>query len=678
MDELEKEELEIRFIPIVCSTPLIYAQSHGFFEKNGLKVNLKRVSGWSGIKGLLTREKIDAAHMLTPMPFASTLGIDGYQKNLKLLMIQNTNGQALTISLKHKDIKSIKEMKGFTFGVPYKFSMHYYLLCYFLAYHGVNPLEDVTIVEVSPSIMPYYLRKGWVDGIFAPEPYNQISVHQGVGFIHTLSRNIWLGHPCCSFATTANFPLEYPNTYRAMLNSILASQWALHTSSYKEKKLIAKEISSKEFLNVPEFWKPVMEVLTGNYPDGLGNQFDVPDRIGFIPFPRKDFGVWILSQMQRWNQLQSVVDYQDIIEDVVESRTFDIAKKLGFNDDSPPLLSNHLMGESFEVESAFEFMKKQPFSSYQEKKDEVMIYDDVKQMEKRISEITDNLSDVAGGNLEKEIKITSNGEIGLLERVLNDSIRNLKFSQQALEERKEHLEKEVLQYIEDLEQSNDELAQFAYIASHDLQEPLRMVTSFLQLLKRNYSNELDVRGVEFIDYAVDGALRMNQLIEGLLIYSRIGSTPQPFKPVKMDKILLEALDNLQIAIDENEAKITSDSLPEITADASQMLQLFQNIIGNAIKFRSKETPHIHVGVQKLKTKWKFSAKDNGIGIDSRFHEKIFGIFQRLHVRDEIPGTGVGLAICKKIVEQHKGRIWLKSKLGKGSTFYFTIPRKRHM
>ncbi|MBC1218821.1 GAF domain-containing protein [Nostoc sp. UCD121] len=248
------------------------------------------------------------------------------------------------------------------------------------------------------------------------------------------------------------------------------------------------------------------------------------------------------------------------------------------------------------------------------------------------------------------------------------------------------LEKEI-QQSQELVRSNAELEQFAYVASHDLQEPLRMVTSYLQLLERRYKNQLDANADQFITYAVDGARRMQTLINDLLNYSRVSTRGQPFKLVDCDVILQRAIANLQIAIADNQAIITHDTLPEVMADTTQLTQVFQNLIGNAIKFCQNQQPQIYIGVAKPNTnsdeeslnsipladEWLFWVRDNGIGLESQYAERIFIIFQRLHGRDKYPGTGIGLAICKKIIERHGGRIWVESKPGQGSTFYFTIP-----
>ncbi len=242
-----------------------------------------------------------------------------------------------------------------------------------------------------------------------------------------------------------------------------------------------------------------------------------------------------------------------------------------------------------------------------------------------------------------------------------------------ISQRQQH-EKVLARYTQMLRRSNEELQQFAYIASHDLQEPLRMVTSYLQLLERRYNDQLDDDAREFIAYAVDGAVRMKALINDLLAYSRVEKGEQTFESVDAEAAFKQTLANLSAAIEESGATITHDDpLPNVQADHAQLVQLFQNLIGNAIKFRSERPPEIHVGVQRADGCHHFSVRDNGIGIEADYLERIFVVFQRLHGTSEYSGTGIGLAICKKVVERHGGRIWVESTPQVGTTFHFTLP-----
>ena len=233
---------------------------------------------------------------------------------------------------------------------------------------------------------------------------------------------------------------------------------------------------------------------------------------------------------------------------------------------------------------------------------------------------------------------------------------------------------ETLQRLtEELRRSNAELEQFAYVASHDLQEPLRMISSYMQLLSGRYTGKLDSDADEFIHYAVDGATRMQNLINDLLAYSRVGTRGNDPIPVSVENVLKDALANLEFAIEESGIKITHDALPVVCGDPLQLVMVFQNLIGNAIKFRGPERPYIHVGAQREGGEWLFSVHDNGIGFDQKFADRVFVIFQRLNTRSAFPGTGIGLAICKRIILRHGGRIWVESERGQGSVFYFTLP-----
>ncbi len=242
-------------------------------------------------------------------------------------------------------------------------------------------------------------------------------------------------------------------------------------------------------------------------------------------------------------------------------------------------------------------------------------------------------------------------------------------------ELKRGTEKVLFDLNEEILRSNKDLQTFAYVASHDLQEPLRMVSSFTQLLAQRYKDKLDQDAQDFINFAVDGALRMQQLLIGLLEYSRINTKAKAFDNVDLNKVLRITTNNLSLLINERNAVIKIDSLPNILADENQMVQLFQNLVANAIKF-SIDSPKIHISSIIDNKEFVFSIRDEGIGIEKEYFERIFQIFQRLMPKDQYEGTGIGLVVCKRIIERHGGKIWVESELGKGSTFYFSLPKDR--
>ncbi len=282
------------------------------------------------------------------------------------------------------------------------------------------------------------------------------------------------------------------------------------------------------------------------------------------------------------------------------------------------------------------------------------------------------------GNRELILK-KKNGEkidVSLSVKSVKDEQGNIKYSMSSWRDITEAKKQEVIirQTLTELERSNQELEQFAYIASHDLQEPLRMVSSFLQLLQSRYKDSLDEDGLEFIEFAVDGASRMRQLIKDLLEFSRVGTRGKPFEKAKIEELANIAVQNLSESITESNAVIKIGKLPELSVDHSQIVQLFQNLISNAIKFRGETDPEINISAKRKKYNYEFTVTDNGIGFDVKYKDRIFTIFQRLHTSEEYSGTGIGLAVCKKIVERHGGEIWVESEPGKGTKFYFTLKR----
>jgi signal transduction histidine kinase len=290
-----------------------------------------------------------------------------------------------------------------------------------------------------------------------------------------------------------------------------------------------------------------------------------------------------------------------------------------------------------------------------------------------LTDTTDKLTGFAAGAVDYVTKPLNGAEV--LARIQTHLA--LYALRRRLAEQNEQLRQEILAREEvqaALVRSNTELEQLAYVASHDMQEPLRMVASYLQLVAQRYKGQLDADADEFIGYAVDGAKRMQALINDLLAYSRIGTRARPFERTDCNKVVETALVNLGMAVTESGAQITYDPLPTVMGDSSQLVQLFQNLIGNAIKFKGSEPVRVHISAQSGEGHWEFSVRDNGIGIASEYHQRIFVMFQRLHGRTEYPGTGIGLAICKKIAERHGGTVWVESTPGEGSNFKFTIAR----
>lgn len=310
--KLEKPNLKVGFIPITCATPIIMADPMGFYKKQGLSVEVVKTAGWAVIRDKTLNKEYDAAHMLSPMPLAISLGVGAAPTAYTVPAIENINGQAITLATKHKDKRNPKDWKGFKFAVPFDYSMHNYLLRYYLAENGLDPDRDVQIRVVPPPEMVANLRADNIDGFLAPDPVNQRAVYDGVGFIHLLSKELWDGHPCCAFAASKEFMTANPNTYAALLRAIIeATGYAQRPENRKE---IAAAIHTPNYLNQP--LTVIEQVLTGTYADGLGGVKKVPDRVGFDPMPWESFATWILTQMQRWGQIKGDVDYQKVAREV--------------------------------------------------------------------------------------------------------------------------------------------------------------------------------------------------------------------------------------------------------------------------------------------------------------------------------------------------------------------------
>ncbi|MFK7894744.1 MAG: ABC transporter substrate-binding protein [Myxococcota bacterium] len=357
---IEKKDLTVGFIPITCATPIIMAEPMGFYSKHGLNAKVKRAAGWAMVRDWAITEEVDAAHMLSPMPLSISLGAGSAQEPFLMPAVENINGQAITLANKHKGVKEPKDMKGFRFCVPFDYSMHNYLLRYYLAEGGLHPDKDVQIRVVPPPEMVANLRAGNVDGYLAPDPFNQRAVYENVGFIFKLSKDIWNRHPCCAFAISKKFAEDNPNTYSALFRSIVEATH--YASKHDNRKEIAKAIAPKNYLNQPV--TVLEQVLTGRYADGLGNIQNVPDRIDFDPYPWHSMAIWILTQMKRWNHVDSDFDYQKVAQEVyMASECDDISKELGFKTHDSTMSTHQLSGGLFDPTDPEGYLKSFPINN---------------------------------------------------------------------------------------------------------------------------------------------------------------------------------------------------------------------------------------------------------------------------------------------------------------------------
>ncbi|MCG5234398.1 CmpA/NrtA family ABC transporter substrate-binding protein [Xanthobacter oligotrophicus] len=348
----EKTDLKVGFIPITCATPIIMAHPMGFYAKQGLNVEVVKTAGWAVIRDKTINKEYDAAHMLAPMPLAISQGLGSNPIPFVTAAIENINGQSFTLGIKHKDKMDVKSWKGLKFAIPYDFSMHNYLLRYLLAENGIDPDTDVQLRVVPPPEMVANLRAENIDGFLAPDNVAQRAVFDGVGFIHSLSKTMWDGHPCCAFAASREFITTMPNTYAALLRAIIdATGFASKTEN---RKAIAEAIAPPAYLNAPV--TVLEQVLVGKFADGLGNIKDDPKRIDFDPFPWESFAVWMLTQMKRWGQIKGEVDYASVANQVfLATDAAKVMKEMGLTPPTTTSKSFSVMGKVFDPAKPAEY-----------------------------------------------------------------------------------------------------------------------------------------------------------------------------------------------------------------------------------------------------------------------------------------------------------------------------------
>jgi nitrate/nitrite transport system substrate-binding protein len=351
---LEKKDLKIGFIAITCASPLIMADPLGFYRREGLNVQLNKTAGWALIRDKMLNKEHDASHFLSPMPLAISMGLGSTQVPMQVASIQNTNGQAITLHVKHKDKRDPKQWKGFKFAVPFEHSMHNYLLRYYVSEFGLNPDTDIQIRVTPPPEMVANLRAGNIDGFLGPDPFNQRAVYDEVGFIHILSKEIWDGHPCCAFGVSEEFIKQNPNTFAALYRAVLTASYM--ASQPKDRELIAKVIAPTQYLNQPE--TVISQVLTGKFADGLGNIKTVPDRANFDPVPWQSMAVWMLTQMKRWGYIKGDVNYKQIAEKVfMITEAKKAMTQAGFKPPEGAYRKFKVMGKEFDPAKPEEYVK---------------------------------------------------------------------------------------------------------------------------------------------------------------------------------------------------------------------------------------------------------------------------------------------------------------------------------
>ena len=350
---LEKKDLKIGFIPITCATPIIMAHPLGFYEKQGLNVEVVKTAGWAIIRDKTINKEYDAAHMLAPMPIAISLGLGSQPIPYTVPAIENINGQGIVLAAKHKDKRDPKMWKGMKLAIPFDYSMHNYLLRYYLAEHGIDPDVDVQLRSVPPPEMVANLRADNIDGFLAPDNICQRAIYDNVGFMHLLSKEIWDGHPCCSFAASREFITTAPNSFAALTRAIVDA--TAYASKAENRKSIAEAIAPANYLNAP----PVVleQALTGTYADGLGDIKTDPKRVDFDPFPWQSFAVWMMTQMKRWGQIKGDVDYKSVAEQVfLATDTAKVMKEMGLTPPASSYKSFVVMGKTFDAAKPEEYL----------------------------------------------------------------------------------------------------------------------------------------------------------------------------------------------------------------------------------------------------------------------------------------------------------------------------------
>ncbi len=351
---LEKTRLKIGYLPITCASPILIAQENGYFEQSGLNVEVLKTPGWALVRDKTVNRDFDAAQMLAPMPLAISLGAGSTASPTMAALMDNVGGSAITLAMRHKERRDPSQWKGFRLAIPFDYSIHNFLLREYLAAHGLDPDRDVQLRVMAPPDMLANLAGDNLDGFIVAEPFNQRAVYEGIGFIQTLSVDLWKGHPCCTFAMPESFAHENPNTYAALLRAMLRSAQYLNVPANRDA--IVDTLAQPKYLNQPKI--VVKQVLTGTFADGLGHVRTVPDRIGFQPFPWPSMAMWILVEMRRWGYLHRDSGYRSIAERVFRATDARNAmRRLGMPAPARDMQSYEILGRHFDPDHPEAYVK---------------------------------------------------------------------------------------------------------------------------------------------------------------------------------------------------------------------------------------------------------------------------------------------------------------------------------
>ncbi|MCP4782834.1 MAG: response regulator [Fuerstiella sp.] len=661
-DLIEKSELDIVLNPMSRAAPLTYAHSEGCFERNGLHVNVRRAPGGSGVKELLIVASCDAAHM---------------------------------------GLERVQHLPGVTFGIPSRFAEQYDILCHFLTEHGLDRLKDVTIREVPLRQMPY-LDKGCGDGVFAPQPFGQVSVHGGTGVMFIFSKDICLGHSRCGFTTLDRFAGDPSGTHCTFLRSVLQARHKLHQSRLAMRWEGARDISAHSYPRQDDS-TVVEQGLIGDLSNVRGKHFVQPGRMDYVPDSRPEFGDRILTQAHEWAQLAGKGDSTDGPGSTIDGEDRELSGLPGFAS-APPTPQSSVEHSLPDTAPASD--QSQALSAPQVQAEPLAEHQLSERTEKRLKEIIAQLARVAGGHYDANIDVTSTGEMGHLERILQETIVNLKFSRDALAEQVEHLDELVHERTKNL---TDEIAtrktveenlkharakaevatraksEFLATMSHEIRTPLTAILGYtdglhlfgdiskapgrriemLSAIKRNGSHLLDL---------ISDVLDLSQIEAGQLDLMQTPSSPHALV-MEVCANLLGKANSKGLNLGVTCATPIPDQIP---MDPKRFRQVMTNLIVNAIKFTSKGHVTVRLTAQESDSDTAFleiAVEDSGIGISMEKQDQIFEPFTHGHDQNVChkTGTGLGLSICRRLVTASGGEIRLTSDEGRGSVFSFTVP-----